>query len=258
MKSYLCVVLALLTVHAVGPQGRGEEGVQVAYERKATWAETMLSARAAMEQAAPAAVREGTWYTTGCLPAQDFEHALFPEHSVDLQARDEQGDPCWMPQPGWQDGQVQWLLSGRRGATYLYRTLDVQQPTRWEISLGSDDGLVVWLNGQKLLSTNVARGPAPDQDRVTLSLRPGQNHLLLKIFNLTGRHGFYFQGGTPRPAVWDQIESDFPRRVRLDEAARTRQPAPGVVCGAEDVALERQMLDAALQDLGRRPRPAVA
>ena len=250
MKSYLCAVLALLIIQATGAQSGGEEGVCVAYERKVTWAETMLAARAAMEQASPAEVQSGTWYTTGCLPAQDFEDVLFPEHSVDLQARDEEGDPCWVPQPDWQDGQVQWLLSGPRGATYLYRTLDVQQPTRWEISLGSDDGLAVWLNGQQLLVKNVARGPAPDQDRVTLSLRPGQNHLLLKIFNLGGRHGFYFQGGNASgPNVWDQIESDFPEQsVWMKRHARGKHLA--WFAEAENVALERQMLDAALKELG--------
>ena len=34
------------------------------------------------------------------------------------------------------------------------------------ISLGSDDTLTVWLNGEKLLAENVYRAAAPDQDRV--------------------------------------------------------------------------------------------
>jgi formylglycine-generating enzyme required for sulfatase activity len=250
MKSYVCVALTLLAVHAAASWAASEEISRSAYERHATWAKTMLAARAGLAQAQPAVVQSGTWYATDCLPSRDFDEVLFPEQSVDLQARDEQDRPLWAQQPDWQDGRVQNLPTGRRGATYLYRTLDVQQATGWEIRLGSDDGLAVWLNGQQLLAKDVARGPAPDQDRLVLALQSGQNHLLLKIFNRGGGHGFYFQGGpAPGPHVWEQVERDFP-----EQAAWWKRHARGKhlewFAAADDTTLERQWLDAAAKELG--------
>jgi hypothetical protein len=242
--------MTLLVLRAAGVSNGSETVPQAAYERQATWAETMLAARAKLKQAEPAEVRAGTWYATDCLPSRDFDEALFPEVSVDLEAQDEQGHARWTQQPDWQDGRAQNLTAGRRGATYLYRTLDVQHATGWEIRLGSDDGLAVWLNGQQLLAKDVARGTAPDQDRVALSLQPGQNHLLLKIFNQGGGHGFYFQGGpAPGPHVWEQIERDFP-----EQAAWLKRHARGTHLAwfdaSDDALVERPWLDAAIRELG--------
>ena len=49
---------------------------------------------------------------------------------------------------------------------YLYREIEVRRrrPTL-PVSLGSDDTLIVWLNGEKILAENVQRAVAPDQDR---------------------------------------------------------------------------------------------
>jgi hypothetical protein len=65
------------------------------------------------------------------------------------------------------------------------------------ISLGSDDGLQVWFNGQKLVSENVSRGAAPDQQKLTLKLRPGKNELLLKITQGSGDFAFYYNSVAP-------------------------------------------------------------
>jgi hypothetical protein len=255
MKPYVCVALALFALCVPRPAAGSDEASHPAYERRATWAETMLASRAALAEAAPAAVQAGTWYATDCLPSQNFEDALFPEQSIDLEAQDEQGQPRWQPRPQWQDGQVQGLPDGRRGATYLFRTLDTEQAVGWEISLGSDDGLAVWLNGEPLLAKNVARGPAPDQDRVSLSLRPGQNRLLLKIYNQGGGHGFYFRGGhAPVPHVWEQIERDFPAQAAwMKRHARGKQLA--WFASAGDTDLDRELLAAALKELGAHAEP---
>jgi formylglycine-generating enzyme required for sulfatase activity len=255
MKPYVCVALALFALCVPRPAAGSDEASHPAYERRATWAETMLASRAALAEAAPAAVQAGTWYATDCLPSQNFEDALFPEQSIDLEARDEQGQPRWQPRPQWQDGQVQGLPDGRRGATYLFRTLDTEQAVGWEISLGSDDGLAVWLNGEPLLAKNVARGPAPDQDRVSLSLKAGQNRLLLKIYNQGGGHGFYFRGGhAPVPHVWEQIERDFPAQAAwMKRHARGKQLA--WFASAGDTDLDRELLAAALKELGAHAEP---
>ncbi|MCS7046843.1 MAG: VCBS repeat-containing protein, partial [Gemmataceae bacterium] len=86
-------------------------------------------------------------------------------------------------------------------AVYLYREIETPTPTDLPISLGSDDTLSVWLNGQKILANNTYRAAAPDQDRVTLKLKAGKNDLLLKICQGDGDWAFYFAAEKPAPIV---------------------------------------------------------
>jgi hypothetical protein len=69
------------------------------------------------------------------------------------------------------------------------------------VSLGSDDTLTVWLNGEKVLAENVYRPAGPDQNQVTLKLKAGMNRLLLKICQGQGEWAFYFQPKVALPAV---------------------------------------------------------
>lgn len=84
---------------------------------------------------------------------------------------------------------------------YLYRSIDCLGATDLPVSLGSDDGLAVWLNGQKLLSENVSRACTPDQTRLVLKLKPGRNHLLLKVCQGSGEWAFYFAADESQRAV---------------------------------------------------------
>ena len=97
----------------------------------------------------------------------------------------------WQPRPEWVDARLHSGLPGTRCSTYLARVLHAPTERRIELSLGSDDGVQVWLNGERLLSKDVPRGLAADQDRVALALRAGSNLLLLKVTNREGQYGFY-------------------------------------------------------------------
>ena len=48
----------------------------------------------------------------------------------------------------------------------------------------------MWLNGRQVLSSLVARGASPDQDRAEVRLRKGSNLLVLKVIDLGGGWGF--------------------------------------------------------------------
>jgi preprotein translocase SecE subunit len=62
-------------------------------------------------------------------------------------------------------------------------------PARWDrnvdLLLGSDDSVVVWLNGKKIHEYRRDRDWAPHQDALKIKLEKGQNRLLVKC----GRHG---------------------------------------------------------------------
>ena len=94
------------------------------------------------------------------------------------------------------DGQVNNLAllpDNNNAVMYLHREIECVAPFDLPVSLGSDDALVLWLNGQKLLSENVTRVCAADQNRVILKLKAGKNSLLLKSCKGTGAWSFIFQ-----------------------------------------------------------------
>ena len=138
------------------------------------------------------------WSVLGTVPAPDgnsaktFEHEYGPEKGVDLEREYSDGQIVWREETKFADGKVH-PLPDTVGATYLYRTLDSPGPRTIDVSLGSDDGIKVWLNGKQVLSKNAARAAAPDQEKLTLKLLDGKNELLLKIVNTGGIAGFYFK-----------------------------------------------------------------
>lgn len=64
---------------------------------------------------------------------------------------------------------------------YFAATIDstVAQPARFNI--GSNDGIQVWLNGEKVHDHDVVRGLKAGEDHVDVRLRSGKNYVLLKL-----------------------------------------------------------------------------
>ena len=244
----------------------------------------MLASRARLAKARKEKQEEvklGLWHTTGPLTAETFDVALFPEVEVDLMAMDEDDDFLWnsgrdSPDKGpdaelmdilqedrendideadledeqqWPDGQVHILHGGESVSTYLFRTIETEKPVKLAASFGSSDGLAVWLNGAKLLSRDVVRAAAPDQDWVELDLKPGENQLLVKIFNSSGQQGFFFSiERGPAFRVWQEIERNFPVQanwMKRDLDGRHLSWFTDV----DDVDSERAMIVRALGDV---------
>ena len=66
---------------------------------------------------------------------------------------------------------------------YAFCLLESEQDGDSEIRIGSDDGVVVFLNGQRAHVQPVERSILVDEDMVTVSLRPGKNRCLVKVAN---------------------------------------------------------------------------
>lgn len=77
----------------------------------------------------------------------------------------------------------------------LYREIEAAQDMDLPASFGSDDSIVVRLNGVRTITNDVQRACAPDQESAVLKLKQGKNHLLIKICNGQGDWAFYFQPG---------------------------------------------------------------
>lgn len=98
----------------------------------------------------------------------------------------------WTYRPAYADGRVQALTNGVN-VTYLSKQLWSPTPRSVEISIGSDDGFAIYLNGAEIVQREVPRAVAPNQDRVELQLEAGRNALVFKIVNTGGASGFYFR-----------------------------------------------------------------
>ena len=66
---------------------------------------------------------------------------------------------------------------------YTFCLLESERGGDGELLVGSDDGVVVFLNGQRVHTQRVRRPIVVDEDRVAVSLRPGKNRCLMKVSN---------------------------------------------------------------------------
>jgi hypothetical protein len=131
---------------------------------------------------------DGKWYVLGPFDNTDkqaFNAKFGPEQGVVLsQTYPGKGGKTlsWQVWPAFQPGDINvWPGSHENSCFYLYHSISCEQPLTLPVALGSSDALSVWLNGRSLLARNVNRPALPDQDRVTLDLQRGENHLLLKV-----------------------------------------------------------------------------
>ena len=211
------------------------------YVKKGTWQETLQASREALiEHLRKPGKRKvlpklhfGAWYQIGPYSAGDgntFTQAFAPEKKIDLSKSD--GDRRWK-QINAADGTVHGLPLGGNSAMYFYRKITAAGPTTVTSHYGSDDGLSVWLNKKKIISKEVSRVVAPDQDKADLVLKEGENHLLIKIWNNGGGSGWYFS--TPPKAgaekdirtvmaegLWPLVQRDFRDAASLRQMAWER------------------------------------
>ncbi len=144
----------------------------------------------------------GPWHRVGAFHAtsrqEAFDKDFGPESDTDITQTYKHADGAGKEiEHQWKletfaDGELHVFSDTKVGPTYLYREIISPGHREISVSLGSDDGIKVWLNGELVLSNNVARGVAADQETLTLKLKPGMNRLLLKIINIGGACGFYY------------------------------------------------------------------
>ncbi len=163
----------------------------------------------------------GVWQAMGPFTADSgaaaFSTNFGPEPTPDLAVSYQDGQMKWTPRPEFTDGKVHGL-TGENAATYLYRTIHSPAARDLAVSFGSDDAIAVWLNGRQIHANNTQRSAAPDQEKITLPVRAGENHLLVKIVNYSGSYEFYFNrtggdvGGLPL-AIIDTLKLDPSERT---------------------------------------------
>ena len=206
----------------------------------------------AQQAAAANAVALSDWKRIGPFTAGNFDEAhakaFVNEKAVNL--KKEHGKLKWVDAKNYVDGKVH-TLTGGNSAHYFYRTIQSDIARQLELSLGSDDSFRIWLNGQLVADKKISRGVAPDQDKVTLNLKPGENQLLFKIANGSGGYGFYFKANqvTLPPAVLAALKVESGKRTAAQKNAVTahyRTLAPELAAIRQKITGKNAEKDAAI------------
>jgi hypothetical protein len=130
-----------------------------------------------------------------------------PERASRFAARQSFGDLGWRHAAGVAEGEVGPLAEGRN-VSYVAWQLFAPSARRRVLSIGSDDGFVLFHDGREVARREVDRGAAPDQDRVEVSLHAGPNLLVLKVAN-TGGEGGYCLRRDARPGRAEELTGDL-------------------------------------------------
>ncbi len=170
------------------------------------------------------------WYIAGPFfgePAAAYDTAYGPEKSAvfDRQARFKIKDQedGWRYAPGVVEASPVGLAASV-GAEYVARQIYAPSARKLDLSLGSDDGLQVYLNGKLVHEARTARAVAPDQERISIDLVPGENFLVCKVVNTGGQAGFYHRADRAAnifaPEMLALVAGDGHVRAEASDAAR--------------------------------------
>jgi hypothetical protein len=190
---------------------------KLVYVKKKTREETILASLTASGLPTLA----GKWHFIGPFDfsLETFDTAHPPEKEIDFKKTywGKGGiKAAWKDLPHFRVGHINNLklfAQNDNSCIYLFHEIDVREKTLLPISLGSDDTLTVWLNGERLLANNAVRSAAPDQDHAVLKLRAGKNRLLVKVGNIGGDWAFYVRPMFPsalEAKLENRLDRDFP------------------------------------------------
>ncbi|MCK5940846.1 MAG: DUF1553 domain-containing protein [Planctomycetes bacterium] len=151
----------------------------------------------------------GPWHLLGPVRGDGFVDARdrrFAPERDGVQLDEEQEGLRWQERRDLVDGKVH-TWQGDHSAFYLHRTVTAEQAGEAVLSLGADDALAVWCNGERVFRDNGAGAARLDEHRVAVALRQGDNQLLLKVTNGGGPGGFAFE-------LWAAGEVKLRQRLR--------------------------------------------
>ncbi|MCE9592738.1 MAG: PSD1 and planctomycete cytochrome C domain-containing protein [Planctomycetes bacterium] len=138
------------------------------------------------------------WYLAGPFETSRekvFDTAFGPESvaQLDLAAKfDDKGAKGWSFVETFADDRANGELPQGSNASYVAKRVVAPSARKLSISLGSDDGARVFVDGREVFQKNVDRALAADQDAFDVELSAGEHAIVFKIVNTGGQGGFYW------------------------------------------------------------------
>jgi len=152
-----------------------------------------------------------TWWIVGPFTVddlgRDWDTRFVGEPNIDLERVYDHGDNelAWRCVEGGGDLAMVNFIGhyGLRQSCFAYAYAAIEVPERQvaQLRLGTDDGVIAWVNGAKVHNHPVDRGLAHDNDIVPVRLEAGLNTILLRVSQGGGGWSFCArlttQGGAP-------------------------------------------------------------
>jgi dienelactone hydrolase len=145
----------------------------------------------------------------------------------------------WHPLTSWVDIVELADLTGPRdnAIAYAFATVPRAATGKALLSVGSDEGVRVWLNGKLVLRRDGLRSVVPDEDQVEVDMNAGQNSLLVKVPQTIGPWAFCVRVLEPGTVLARKMEigpsivklSPEGFTLRTDISAARADAAPVVV-----------------------------
>jgi hypothetical protein len=136
-----------------------------------------------------------SWEIAGPFRAADFDTAFANNFGAEPESPSK--NLTWKPIDFQLDKPQPNLVGVENAAVYLRSKVTVAKANRVALRLGSDDGIKVWVNGALVHSHKVLRALNPNDDKVEVQLKQGENELLVKVVNATGQDGAFVGIGDP-------------------------------------------------------------
>lgn len=184
----------------------------------------------------------GGWHLVGPFPGerdQLFDTAFGPEEgaALDFGRNFGFGNQYWRFVLEYADGRVNNGLPDGVNASYVGKHVYAPSARTQPVSLGSDDGFRLYVNGAEAAARQVDRSLAADQDQAALALQPGRNAVVMKIVNTGGLAGFYHRmqpgadqlpgelvaGLLPASARWSELDGRMATAWKLNFSPSFRQ-----------------------------------
>lgn len=173
----------------------------------------LLTAQGEIEQARDYSMQAGfvpedAWYIIGPFEnsmGEGFSTQYAPEEDIELDAEYEVAEGAvkvrWEKRAdGVADGFVDLLeIAGpdEWAVAYAWTKVISEEAQEVELRTGSDDQMIVWLNGEEVIRYEMPRQAQPDQDIISVTLNQGENQLLVKVCNEEMDWGFYLRFTEP-------------------------------------------------------------
>ncbi|MDK1031541.1 MAG: HEAT repeat domain-containing protein, partial [Planctomycetia bacterium] len=140
---------------------------------------------------------EGSWWLIGPLEWSGFKAAYPPQMEIKHEAyAGKRGNVVTWKKvdiPREAGGEFRCVFDRfvtgpyQESVFFIYRTIFSKSQRRVELRFGSDDGIKVWFNGEEVISNDIYRGMARDQEKAVVTFRKDKNQMLIRINN--GRYG---------------------------------------------------------------------
>lgn len=145
---------------------------------------------------------EDAWHVIGPFQnegGEGFDIVFPPEEGIQLDAEYE-GKPGMVRWEKRNDGTLDGFVDLQRMydvnqwvVAYAWAKVMAEEAGEVELRVGSDDQVIVWLNGEEVLRYEEPRQAQLDQDVIPVTLKQGENQVLVKVCNEMMDWGFYLR-----------------------------------------------------------------